>query len=169
MTVRTHANPMLTNWSRTHTFMPREIHAPASLEELLAVVQAAGRAGRTVKPAGSLHSWSACAVTDDVSVQMEPLNRVLAKATTNREKLLARPDSRRHDLVRRRTRVAAPRRLARRPFVHLESSPPEEFLRNYPEHHRFVEAKQELDPCGVFANAFSNRISGVGRAMPAPR
>jgi FAD/FMN-containing dehydrogenase len=40
-------------------------------------------------------------------------------------------------------------------------SPPEEFLKNYPEHHRFVEAKPELDPWNVFSNAFSDRICAL--------
>jgi FAD/FMN-containing dehydrogenase len=37
-------------------------------------------------------------------------------------------------------------------------SEPAAFLRNYPEHHRFVAAKRELDPLNLFANAFSDRI-----------
>jgi FAD/FMN-containing dehydrogenase len=37
-------------------------------------------------------------------------------------------------------------------------SPVSELLRNYPEHHRFVQAKRELDPCNVFSNEFSDRI-----------
>jgi FAD/FMN-containing dehydrogenase len=37
-------------------------------------------------------------------------------------------------------------------------APPEEFLKNYPDHHRFVAAKHELDPDNVFSNAFSDRI-----------
>jgi FAD/FMN-containing dehydrogenase len=35
---------------------------------------------------------------------------------------------------------------------------PHEFLRNYPEHSKFVEAKRELDPSNVFSNEFSDRI-----------
>jgi L-gulono-1,4-lactone dehydrogenase len=65
-------------WSRTHVFTPRDICTPRSLNELLAIVQNIGRAGRTIKPAGALHSWSACAVTDDVSLQVGQLDRVLA-------------------------------------------------------------------------------------------
>jgi len=40
----------------------------------------------------------------------------------------------------------------------LICSEPREFLKNYPEHHRFVQAKRELDPWNVFSNAFSDRI-----------
>jgi FAD/FMN-containing dehydrogenase len=68
----------LTSWSRTHVFTPRDVYAPTSVDELLAVVEEGGRAGRRLKPAGSLHSWSPCAVTDDVSVQIGRLDRVLA-------------------------------------------------------------------------------------------
>jgi len=68
---------LLSTWSRTHTFTPQAVYAPASLDELLAVVDTCGRAGKTLKPAGSLHSWSPCAVTDSVSVQTGRLTRVL--------------------------------------------------------------------------------------------
>jgi L-gulonolactone oxidase len=64
-------------WSGTHTFTPDVVYAPSSLEELIAIVETCGRAGRRMKPAGGLHSWSPCAVTDDVSLQMGRLNRVL--------------------------------------------------------------------------------------------
>ena len=39
-------------------------------------------------------------------------------------------------------------------------SPPEEFLKNYPECPRFNAAKQELDPANIFSNPFSDRICG---------
>jgi FAD/FMN-containing dehydrogenase len=68
---------LLSSWGRTQTFTPRAVYAPASLDELVAVVETCGRAGQTIKPAGSLHSWSACAVTDSVSVQMGRLADVL--------------------------------------------------------------------------------------------
>src|SRR5262249_36192429 len=64
-------------WSGTHIFDPAAVYAPASLDELLAVVDRCGRDGRRIKPAGALHSWSACAVTDDVSLQIGRLDRVL--------------------------------------------------------------------------------------------
>jgi FAD/FMN-containing dehydrogenase len=37
-------------------------------------------------------------------------------------------------------------------------SKPRDFLRNYPDHPRFVEAKRHLDPANVFSNAFSDAI-----------
>jgi L-gulonolactone oxidase len=66
------------NWGRNHKFTPRDTESPATLEELLALVEAHGKAGRKVKAIGSLHSWSACAVADDVCIRMENLSRVLA-------------------------------------------------------------------------------------------
>src|SRR5436190_8054382 len=54
----------LTTWGRTFAFTPDAVYAPASLDELVSVVDECGRAGRRLKPAGSLHSWSPCAVTD---------------------------------------------------------------------------------------------------------
>ena len=53
----------------------------------------------------------------------------------------------------------------RRSWARLIYSTPQEFLRNYPEHHRFVEAKRELDPANLFSNAFSDRICDA--AAPA--
>src|SRR5579871_5683361 len=58
------------NWGGNQTFTARDTVSPQSLEELLALVDAHGAAGRRVKPIGSLHSWSACAVAEDVCVQM---------------------------------------------------------------------------------------------------
>ena len=66
------------NWGGNQRFTPREVERPATLEELLALVQKHGRAGRKLKALGSLHSWSACATADDVAVVMHGLGRVLA-------------------------------------------------------------------------------------------
>jgi FAD/FMN-containing dehydrogenase len=66
------------NWAGNHHFTPKDTEAPATLEELLAVVERFGRAGRRIKAIGSLHSWSSCAVTDDVCVRMERFDRVLS-------------------------------------------------------------------------------------------
>ena len=67
---------------RNVSVVPSAIYAPTSLEDLLAVVDECGRAGRRVKPAASLHSWSACAVTDSVSIQLGALDRMLAVDST---------------------------------------------------------------------------------------
>jgi L-gulonolactone oxidase len=72
------AGGVLTAGHPSHVFTPRDVCTPRSLDELLAIVQSIGRVGRTIKPAGALHSWSTCAVTNDVSLQMGRLDRVLA-------------------------------------------------------------------------------------------
>ena len=65
------------NWGGNVVFSPAHVEKPESLEELLAVVDEHGRAGRKIKAVGGVHSWSACAATDEVSVQMGGLRRVL--------------------------------------------------------------------------------------------
>ncbi len=66
------------NWGRNHHFTPRDTEAPSTLEELLTAVEKYGRSGRKIRAIGSLHSWSSCAVADDVCIPMENFNRVLA-------------------------------------------------------------------------------------------
>ncbi len=68
----------LQNWGRSYTFHPRDLWEPASVDELIKMVQSAGRKGRKVKPIGALHSWSSCAVTNDVAIRMHKLNKVLS-------------------------------------------------------------------------------------------
>jgi L-gulonolactone oxidase len=66
------------NWGKNHHFTPRDTETPGTLEELLALVERYGRSGRKIKAIGSLHSWSACAVAEDVCVRMDRFDRVLA-------------------------------------------------------------------------------------------
>jgi FAD/FMN-containing dehydrogenase len=47
-------------------------------------VEKHGRAGRKIKPVASMHSWSACAATDEVCVPMARLNRVLSHDAANK-------------------------------------------------------------------------------------
>ncbi|HUJ27797.1 MAG TPA: FAD-binding protein [Myxococcales bacterium] len=65
------------NWGGNVEFHPAVVEAPQTLDELLALVNAHGKAGRRIKPVGGVHSWSACAATDEVCVQMGRLDRVL--------------------------------------------------------------------------------------------
>jgi FAD/FMN-containing dehydrogenase len=67
-----------TNWGGNQTFVARQTEGPHTLDELLASVEKHGRAGRKIKAIGSLHSWSACAVAEDVCVPMQGLHRVLS-------------------------------------------------------------------------------------------
>jgi FAD/FMN-containing dehydrogenase len=66
------------NWGGNQAFTPADTVSPRSLEELLVVVERHARAGRKIKAVGALHSWSACAVAEDVCVPMNHLDRVLA-------------------------------------------------------------------------------------------
>jgi FAD/FMN-containing dehydrogenase len=66
------------NWATNQSFAPADTATPRSLAELVEVVQRHGRAGRKIKAVGSLHSWSACAVAEDVCIPMAQLDRVLA-------------------------------------------------------------------------------------------
>ena len=55
------------------------------------------------------------------------------------------------------------------PGSRLIDAPPAQFLKNYPEHHRFVEAKRELDPGNVFSNQLSDAICFAATAdTPVP-
>ena len=65
------------NWGGNHTFTPADTVSPHSLGELLQMVDRYAIAGRKIKAVGGLHSWSACAVAEDVCVRMHRLDRVL--------------------------------------------------------------------------------------------
>lgn len=69
------------NWAGNQTASPARVVAPGSTEETAALVQAAGRAGLTVKPVGSGHSFTAAAVTDGVQVAPHGMTRVRAVDT----------------------------------------------------------------------------------------
>jgi len=65
------------NWAGDQTCSPVEQVAPRSREELVQVVARAAAAGRTVKVAGSGHSFTECALTDGVMIHLEGLDRIL--------------------------------------------------------------------------------------------
>ena len=65
------------NWAGDQRCDPVERASPRSLEELTEVVADAARAGRTVKVAGSGHSFSECALTDGVMLDLGALDGVL--------------------------------------------------------------------------------------------
>jgi L-gulonolactone oxidase len=65
------------NWAGDQTCEPAAIERPRSREELAAAVREAAGGGRTVHVAGSGHSFTEAAMTDDVMVRIEALNRVL--------------------------------------------------------------------------------------------
>ncbi|MBK5219944.1 MAG: FAD-binding protein [Thermoleophilia bacterium] len=65
------------NWAGDQSCRPAEIARPSNREELAQVVAAAAAAGRTVSVAGSGHSFTEAAMTDDTMVRIEALAGVL--------------------------------------------------------------------------------------------
>ncbi|MDT0269090.1 D-arabinono-1,4-lactone oxidase [Streptomyces sp. DSM 44915] len=68
------AAPTWRNWSGTVTARPARVVAPATVEELSAVVRAAGADGLRVKAVGSGHSFTGVAATDGVLLRMAALD-----------------------------------------------------------------------------------------------
>lgn len=77
MTTTTQARPVWRNWARIQRCTPALVRSPASTEELVEVVTQAARAGRSVKPVGSGHSFTDIACTTGVQVRLDHYNRVL--------------------------------------------------------------------------------------------
>lgn len=65
------------NWGGNQSFTPAHVEEPRSADELIAAVEKHARAGRKIKAVGGLHSWSACAVAEDVCIRTNQLVRVL--------------------------------------------------------------------------------------------
>ncbi|MGH2982256.1 MAG: D-arabinono-1,4-lactone oxidase, partial [Solirubrobacterales bacterium] len=65
------------NWAGDQACTPATVERPRSRAELVAAVGGAADAGRTVRVAGSGHSFTEAAMTDDVMIRIEALNRVL--------------------------------------------------------------------------------------------
>jgi len=64
----------VTNFGRNITFTPRELFTPRSEEDVLAVLERCR--GRRIRVIGSLHSWSAVAVGEDVLLDLRHLDQV---------------------------------------------------------------------------------------------
>ncbi|SDO77422.1 D-arabinono-1,4-lactone oxidase [Actinacidiphila guanduensis] len=67
---------MWRNWAGNVTARPRRVAAPASVDELAAVVRKAAEDGLSVKAVGSGHSFTAAAATDGVLVLPEGLTAI---------------------------------------------------------------------------------------------
>ena len=65
------------NWTGDQSCAPLERAGPRSLPELVEVVAGAAADGRPVKVVGSGHSFSECALTDGVMVDLGALDKVL--------------------------------------------------------------------------------------------
>jgi L-gulonolactone oxidase len=69
--------PRWTNWAGEQSCEPAAIEVPATLEELQQVVARAASAGRRVRVSASGHSFSDCALTDDVMIRLDRLTKPL--------------------------------------------------------------------------------------------
>jgi L-gulono-1,4-lactone dehydrogenase len=67
-----------TNWAGEQRCAPLAIERPASEAELIAVVSRAAERGQRARAVGSGHSFTDCACTDGVMVDLERMQRVLA-------------------------------------------------------------------------------------------
>jgi L-gulono-1,4-lactone dehydrogenase len=65
------------NWARQQRCRPRTVEVPGDETALADAVRRAADSGRTVRPVGSGHSFTALCVTDDVQVDLSRLDRVL--------------------------------------------------------------------------------------------
>jgi L-gulono-1,4-lactone dehydrogenase len=65
------------NWVGDQSCSPASVERPSSCEELIETVRANAAAGRTLHVAGSGHSFTEAAMTDDVMIRIESLDRVL--------------------------------------------------------------------------------------------
>ena len=65
--------PEWSNWSGLVKCSPRELLAPATEEEIVAIVRRAASAGHGVRVAGSGHSFTALCASDDVLLSLDRL------------------------------------------------------------------------------------------------
>lgn len=66
------------NWAGNVRFVPGSIAQPSSTEEVSQLLRNAATDGRKVRCIGTGHSWSALAVTTDVLVSTDRLNRIIS-------------------------------------------------------------------------------------------
>jgi L-gulonolactone oxidase len=67
-----------TNWAGEQRCAPLRVERPASEPELVEIVARAAESGQRVRAVGSGHSFTDCACTDGVMVDLERMQRVLA-------------------------------------------------------------------------------------------
>ena len=73
----TGAPPTWRNWARNQTAHPTAVEHPTDVDDVSRIVQQAAAAGRSVKVAGSGHSFTAAAVTDGTLLHLDRLDRML--------------------------------------------------------------------------------------------
>ena len=68
---------IVSNWASTYAAAPCAYYEPASVEEVQQIVRQTNADGKVLRVVGSAHSPNDCAMTDDVMVCLDRLNRVL--------------------------------------------------------------------------------------------
>ena len=66
------------NWSGTETATPSEVVVPRSVDELSMAVKSAAEEGRRIKAVGTGHSFTGCAVAEQVQVRLDGLSSIVA-------------------------------------------------------------------------------------------
>ena len=72
-----------TNWAREQRCAPQRIERPASETKVAELVGAAAAAGTSVRAVGSGHSFTDCACTDGLMLDLSGMDRVLDADTTS--------------------------------------------------------------------------------------
>lgn len=75
---------MWSNWSGEQTCAPARVATPASIEEIVDEIAAARAAGRTIRPVGSGHSFTALVPTDGVLLSLDRMAGVVEIDTARR-------------------------------------------------------------------------------------
>jgi L-gulono-1,4-lactone dehydrogenase len=66
------------NWSGTQSANPEQVLTPRSVDELAAAVKSQAEQGRRIKAVGTGHSFTGCAVADQVQVRLDGLSSIVA-------------------------------------------------------------------------------------------
>ncbi|WP_336645027.1 D-arabinono-1,4-lactone oxidase [Microbacterium sp. USHLN186] len=101
------AGALWQNWGRTVRVRPREVVAPASVDEVCEIVSRAAAAGRRVKAIGAGHSFTAIARADDVQMTLDNL-RGIRRVDRDRRLVTLGAGTRLHEIPT----LLAPYRLA---------------------------------------------------------
>src|ERR1700730_8741394 len=83
MTISNHyqRRQSVANFTSTQVTVPLRLYTPRSLNDLKKIVTEASANGYRVRAAGSLHSWSDVAMSQDFMVDTTSLNHVLDRDT----------------------------------------------------------------------------------------
>ena len=66
------------NWSGTQSANPEQMLAPRSVDELAVAVKSQAEQGRRIKAVGAGHSFTGCAVADQVQIRLDGLSSIVA-------------------------------------------------------------------------------------------